>query len=186
MDGYKMLARVYLAQRKLDVARKEFDQLARRDPKDVTARTMGALIVHAQNDVAEARKRYEEIVEMDGKAAVALNNLAWIYADEKIDLDRALYLAQRAAQLLPKSAEVQDTLGWVYHQKELPALAIAPFQRSTELDPGNASYHYHLGLAYLKSGEREKARSALQQALKLDPASHQAGDVRKALASLQG
>jgi Flp pilus assembly protein TadD len=185
INGYKMLASVYLSQKKLDAAQKEFDELARRNPKDVIARTMGALILHQQNKLAEAKRRYADIIDIDPKAAVALNNLAWIYAEEKTDLDRALHLAQRAAQLLPDSADAQDTLGWVYHQKELPALAIAPFRRSVELDPRNASYQYHLGLAYMKSGDRDKARTAFEDALELDPASPQAAEVQKALASLR-
>ena len=186
IEGYTRLAGVYLVQGKLDAAKQEFDQLTRRDPKNVMAHTMSALIVHAQNNLAEAKRRYEDIVEIDGKAAVALNNLAWIYAEEKTDLDRALHLAERAAQLLPRSAEAQDTLGWVYFQKELPALAIAPFERSAQLAPENASYRYHLGLAYLKSGDRESARRAFEQALRLDPSSAQSREIQKSLASLQG
>ena len=40
--------------------------------------------------------------------------IEWV-AEPTPDLDRALRLAERAAQLLPKSAEAQDTLGWVYY-----------------------------------------------------------------------
>ncbi len=184
IEGYTRLAEVYLAQRKLDAARKGFDELVVRNPRNMTARTMAALIVHTQNNLTEAKKRYTEIVNIDPDAAVAANNLAWIFADEKIELSRALRLAQRAVQLLPESAEAQDTLGWVYYQQELPALAIPAFQRSIDLAPGDASHHYHLGLAYLKLGERGKARTTLEQALKLEPIPALAADVRKALQSL--
>lgn len=186
ISGYTMLAQVYLAQGKLDAARKEFDDLAGRRPRDIVPRTMSALIMDAQNNRPEAKKRYIEILEIDSRAAVAANNLAWIYAEERTDLDYALRLAERAVQLIPQSAEAQDTLGWVYYQKELPALGIASFQRSTELDPENASYRYHLGLAYLKVEERQKARTCLEQALKLDPGFADAERARTLLASLQG
>lgn len=186
MLGYTMLAQVYFAQGKLDEARQGFDALANRRPKDITTRTLSAIIVQSQNNRAEAKKRYAEILEIDSRAAVAANNLAWIYAEEKLDLDYALRLAERAVQLLPDSAEAQDTLGWVYYQKELPALGIRPLLRSIELDPANASYRYHLGLAYLKSEERRKAREALEQALKLDPRFPDANEARKILADLPG
>lgn len=71
-----MLGRVYLAQRKLDAALGEFDDLARRNPTNVNYRTIGALIAHTQQNVAEAKKRYEEIVGLDPTAAVASNDLA--------------------------------------------------------------------------------------------------------------
>jgi Tfp pilus assembly protein PilF len=42
-------------------------------------------------------------------------------------------------------------------------------------------YHYHLGLAYTKNGEPERARGALQTALALNP---KLTDAQQALASL--
>jgi Tfp pilus assembly protein PilF len=43
-------------------------------------------------------------------------------------------------------------------------------------------YHYHLGLAFTKNGEPERARRALQTALSLNP---RLTDAQQALASLQ-
>jgi Tfp pilus assembly protein PilF len=43
-------------------------------------------------------------------------------------------------------------------------------------------YHYHLGLAYTKNGEPDRARRALETALTLNPTLTGA---RQALASLQ-
>ena len=62
---------------------------------------MAAMIVHSQNKTADAKKRYETIINADPTAAVAANNLAWIYAEEGQKLDEALRLAQGAASKLP-------------------------------------------------------------------------------------
>ena len=97
---------------------------------------MAAMIVHSQNKTADAKKRYETIVNADPTAAVAANNLAWIYAEEGEKLDEALRLAQSAATKLPENAEVSDTIGWIYYKKELPALAVPAFERSVEKAPG--------------------------------------------------
>ena len=153
----------------MDAALVEFDQMAKRDTKNVAAQTMAATIVYSQNKTADAKKRYETIVNADPTAAVAANNLAWIYAEEGEKLDEALRLAQGAAARLPDNAEVNDTIGWIYYKKELPALAIPAFEQSVEKDPANASYHYHLALALSKSGDAPRARAAAQQALKLKP-----------------
>ena len=50
--------------------------------------------------------------------------------------------------------------------------------------PDRSVYQYHLGLSYYKMGDRDKARSALGQALKLDPAFSGAQDAKNILASL--
>ena len=167
--AYEMLARVLMTAGKLEAARTEFDQIAKRDAKNVAAQTMAAMIVHSQNKTGDAKKRYESIVNADPTAAVAANNLAWIYAEEGQNLDEALRLAQGAARRLPDNPEVNDTIGWIYYKKELPGLAIPAFEQSVEKDPANASYHYHLALALSRSGDATRARAAVQQALKLKP-----------------
>jgi tetratricopeptide (TPR) repeat protein len=137
--------------------------------------------VHSQNKTADAKKRYEAILNSNPTAAVAANNLAWIYAEEGTQLDEALRLAQSAATSMPDNAEVSDTIGWIYYKKELPALAITAFERSVERAPDNASYHYHLALALSKSGDSARARTVVQQALKLKP---DYPDAQKLLSSL--
>jgi tetratricopeptide (TPR) repeat protein len=143
---------------------------------------MAAMIVHTQKNVPEAKKRYNQILKANPRAAVAANNLAWIYAEEGQELDLALKLAQSAAEQFPDRPEVQDTLGWVYYRKELPSLAIRPFEHSIENDPDNPMYHYHLALAYAKSGDVQQARRAVEKALTLKP---DFADARRLLASLK-
>jgi len=181
--AYSMLAAVLLSSGKLDAARVEFDQMGQRDPKNVGALTMAAMIVHSQNKTADARKRYEAIVNNDPTAAVAANNLAWIYQEDGDKLDDALRLAQGAASRLPESSEVQDTIGMIYIKKELPALAVPAFEKSVEKAPDNASYHYHLALALSKSGNTQRARQSAEQAIKLKP---DYLDAQKLLAQVKG
>ena len=45
-----------------------FDRILQRNPNDVGARLMGAVIVHSRQDIAEARKRYEEEAAKAGKS----------------------------------------------------------------------------------------------------------------------
>ncbi len=138
-----------------------------------------------QNKQSEAQARYEKVVLMDPRAAVAANNLAWIYAESGNNLDEALKLAQTARLQLPSSPEVSDTLGWVYYKKGLPSLAVPIFRESVDKSPKNAVYRYHLGLAYAKSGHLEDARKALEQALALDPKFNGSADAQSVLAGLK-
>jgi tetratricopeptide (TPR) repeat protein len=185
LEAYSQLGTLYYSQKKLDQALAEFDKLAARQPSALGPPTMAGLILQAQGKDEEARKRYERIVEKDPHAAVASNNLAWMYASRGEQLDRALQLAQAAKAGLPDNAEVSDTLGFVYIKKQLASLAIAPLRFAIEKDAGNASFHYHLGLAYSQTGDKAAARQALEQALKLKADFAGADDARTVLKTLK-
>ena len=114
-----------------------------------------------------------------------LDNFASMYADAGINLDIALQLAQSAKAQMPDHPDVDDTLGWVYYKKDMANLAIRPLETSVSQEPTNALYHYHLGLAYAKTGNTTKARKSLEQALKLQPGFPGAADARSTLASLK-
>jgi putative PEP-CTERM system TPR-repeat lipoprotein len=181
LQAYALLGQLYFAQKKPDQALARFDQLAKRQSKPVAAETMIGMILQAEGKSSEARRHYEKALELDPHAPVAANNLAWMYADSGASLDLALQLAQTAKQGLPGQPEVDDTLGWIYYKKGHPALALGPLQRAVDSAPQNPIYRYHLGLAYLGSGDKDKAAASLGQALKLDPNFEGAAEARKAL-----
>ena len=107
----------------------------RTQPDSVAAHTMVAVLYEMQGNRAEARKRYERVLQIDSRAPVAANNLAYIYAEEGGNLDVALQLAQTAKQKLPDVPEVTDTVGWVYYKKDLPGLAIPLFEQALAKAP---------------------------------------------------
>ena len=183
-DAYSLLAVLYVFERKLDQAIAEFDKLAARQPGAAGPPTMAAIILQAQGKDEEARLRYERVVEANPRAAVASNNLAWMYASRGERLDRALQLAQAAKAELPEHPEVNDTLGFVYLKKQLPSLAIPPLRLAVEKGPTNPAFHYHLGLAYAQTGDKAAARQALEQALRLKTDFEGAEDARKVLRTL--
>jgi putative PEP-CTERM system TPR-repeat lipoprotein len=184
LAAYAALGRVYVSQHKLDAARQEFETLAERSPRPVSALTMAGMILQAEGNVPLARERFERALKIDPEAAVAANNLAWIYAEHGGNLDVALELAQTAHRRLPEVPEVNDTLGFVYYQKNLASAAIPRFKESIEKSPNNPMYHYHLGLAYARALEPERAREALTRALILKSDFEGAQHARELLTSL--
>jgi len=182
--AYGLLGRIYASQKRLNEARIEFEQIARRLPNTASAPTMVGMIYELQNNKDEAKRWYEKAIAIDANAPVAANNLAWLTAEQGGNLDVAMQLAQTAKSRLPDSHQVDDTLGWVYYKKGLATLAITSFQASIQKDPKNAIYQYHLGLAYAKNGDKDKARDALKAALALDPTFQGAAEAQKMLAGL--
>ena len=117
---------------------------------------MIGVLLEAQGESKDAEKQYRQVLAIDSHAAVAANNLAWIYVASNRQLDDALQLAQTAYQTLPDDPDVNDTLGWILYKKKLAAKALPYLEKATAKHPDEPSSHYHLGMAYVESGRVEQ------------------------------
>lgn len=113
-----------------------------------------------------ARQDYEGALRLDPANAVALNNLSWIYMQNGGNVDLALRYAEEAKELMPNAPEVSDTLAWAYYLKNRYRFAIELLERAVRAKPDHAMYHYHLAKCYLGLQERQRARQALEKALR--------------------
>ena len=186
LQAYAMLGKMYYQQGRLDLARKELEGFVTRAPKSVPANTMLGTILELQGKKDEAKQRYNTALQVDPRAAVAANNLAWINATTDGNLDMALQLAQTAKSQLPNRHEVDDTLGWIYYKKGLSTLAIESLNASATRQPDNPSYNYHLALAHHQNGDKEQARKLLEKALKANANFEGAAEAKKLLESIKG
>jgi tetratricopeptide (TPR) repeat protein len=133
----------------------------------------------------EARDAYEQAIKLDPQNGVALNNLAFLMAEAGFgDLDTALTYAQRAKQVMPNLSEVQDTLGWIYLKKNMSDNAMDVFQTLVNQKPDNATYRFHLGMAYAQKGDKPKALQELQRALHSGPSKEEEGKIKDLIAKL--
>jgi tetratricopeptide (TPR) repeat protein len=78
-----------------------------------------------------------------------------------------------ALKLQPDNSNYLDSLGLVYYKKAEYEKARRTFEKSVgnlkSMSKENAAVFGHLGDAYLRLGEREKAVAQWQKALELDP-----------------
>jgi len=169
--AYYALAAIYVNTRQEDRAIAEYQKfIALRPDNSAAPYTLIGIIEDMRKNFDAAEQNYRKALEKDPNAIIAANNLAWLYTvTGKGNPDEAVRLAQGVLQKSPNSAGFIDTLGWIYYKKNLPALAVAPFQESLKKRPDTPEVLYHLGLAYAKMGDNSKAREALERALKLDP-----------------
>jgi Flp pilus assembly protein TadD len=148
---------------------------------------MLATVLELQNQIPEAKEHYGRALQLDPRAPVAANNLAWLSARTDGNIDVALQLAQTAKSQMPNRHEVDDTLGWIYYKKGLSTLAITSLKASVARQPDNPTYLLHLGLAYAQNGEKENARQTLEKALRTGNNNFDgAAEARKVLDSLKG
>jgi len=175
------LAETLRRKRQLPAALDLLKQAYARNPSFPGLALQLALTHEALGDWRSAVPLYEAIVKQDPNHLIALNNLAYRYADMGKDLDTALTYAQRAQQRAPTSDDVVDTLAWVYIRKNLNDTAISLLKPLIAKQPRNPLFHYHLGLALLQKGDRTAARQSLQTALSLNPSKEDEQRIREAL-----
>lgn len=117
----------------------------------------------------EAKPHYETVLRLEPGNVIALNNYAFIKAEEGNDLDGALTMAQKAKQQAPNSLEIADTLGWIYIKKNLPDEALRIYKDLCKKSPNNPIFRMHLAQALFQKGDRPGARQELNTALKSNP-----------------
>jgi tetratricopeptide (TPR) repeat protein len=186
LQAYSMLGRMYYQQGRLDLARRELEKYVNTAPMSVPGNTMLGTILQLQGKNDEAKTRYNKALQIDSRAAVAANNLAWINATTNGNLDMALQLAQTAKSALPNRHEIDDTIGFIYYKKGLSSMAIDALTASTQKQPDNPTYNYHLALAQHQQGNKEEARRLLQKALSSKSNFEGADEAKKLLDSLAG
>jgi tetratricopeptide (TPR) repeat protein len=141
-----------------------------------------AQLALGQGRAEDAEARLREIVRRDAGHAGARNDLAWILAANKRNLDYALVMAEEAQRIDP-SPEVLDTLGFVRLQRGESAAAVAVLEQALQAEAASPSIRYRLGLALAQTGEKARAREMLQAALAAG-AFPEADDAQRELARL--
>ena len=110
-----------------------------------------------------AIEQYQLILQKDPNNLLALNNLANLYQTEKDA--RARDVAEQAYKLMPNSAMIADTLGWILVEQGKTARGLKLLQEAAAKDPQNPEVRYHLAVALAKSGDKVKARKELETLL---------------------
>jgi tetratricopeptide (TPR) repeat protein len=186
VPAFSSLAALHVKNRRPDQAIAEYQKILERGESAVTY-TLIAMVEESRGNVDAAVQGYRKALDLDPNAPVPANNLAWLIADRGVgNLDEAVRLSQGAVQRYPNTPGFADTLGWVYQKKGLYGAAAEQLQKAVAGESDNATYRYHLGMAYAGNGDRAAARLQLEQALKQTNqlASSDAADARKTLSSL--
>jgi len=141
-----------------------FDEAAGAPTRDPEAAYRAAQLERELGRGDEAARRLREVVAEQPGHAGANNDLAWLLAEQKQELDRALSLAERAAGLAP-SPTTWDTLAFVQMQRGEADAARRTLESALAEQPGQPTLLYRLGLVRKAGGETERAADAFRQAL---------------------
>jgi tetratricopeptide (TPR) repeat protein len=135
----------------------------------------------------DAIARYEALYKSNPTMQqVAANNLAMLlvtYKKDRASLDRARDLTSTFAS--SSNGSFLDTNGWVRFKRGEYGDAVSVLERAITLAPASSVIHYHLGMAELQVGQRDRARSNLEAALAGSGSFSGVEEARLALATLK-
>ena len=164
-DAHNNLGNVYVAQRKNGFAEREFRDALRIDPANRDANYNLGLVLLARNDPRDAITYFNRVHPQGPEVLLNLTQ-AYLGAGQK---ETGLELAHSLSEQAKNDVRAHFTLGLLLAKQKQYADAIHEFEIANALQPDTLEILFNLGKAYLRSGNGEKAKGALDQALKLAP-----------------
>ncbi len=155
------------------VARVEkwFDRAIQEDPDSLMLQVQLADLRDFQSNFAEAEKLYRKILARPDTSptdrAVLLNNLAFLLAGQRRDMDEALKLINDAIDIFGPQSDMLDTRGVVLLNKGDVKQALADFSDAIIVTGPTGIKYVHLAMAQAKNKDLAGARQSLEKAKQL-------------------
>jgi tetratricopeptide (TPR) repeat protein len=186
LDALLLLAHVQTLRGSIDQAVADYEHSIQINPRDVRSYVLLGTLEESRGNWQKAQALYQKALQAEPDYPVAANNLAYLLLEHGGNPDVALSYAQVARRGMPDAPNSADTLAWAYYQKGAYALAIDLLEEAVKKVPQNPTYHYHLGLAYLKTNKPAQAREHLERTLQVNPKYPHADEIRKTVSELAG
>jgi len=163
------LAAMDLADKKPDDARKRFEAVLTKDPKN------GPALLAIAELAARSGKPKEEVAELVARAVTANPTekgprlLLIDFHLRNKDFKQALSVAQNAVAAVPDSAELQEALGRALMATGDSNQALAAFNKVASLQPGLSLPYIRMAEAHVAANNNKAAIDSLRRGLALKP-----------------
>jgi predicted Zn-dependent protease len=181
-------AQLEQSQGSLDNAIEKYRRIRERNPGNLPVGMLLATLLHQKGDMKQAKAIYEDILERRPDSAVAVNNLAYYYAEYEPTKDNLAKAAGMIEPLLEKHKDIStlvDTAAWIYFRQgkltQARDLLLGLGERTRE----TPVIAFHLGMIYKALGETENAKQYLRLSLKQKDAFEGRGAAERALLELE-
>jgi tetratricopeptide (TPR) repeat protein len=164
---YIMLASLLRERQEIEHGREIYDQGVRQYPKDAELLYNYGLFLEKIGEQKNAMARMEEVLTLDPENGPALNYVGYTWADNGVNLDKALEYIKKAVELMPDDGYVRDSLGWVYFKMGNSKQAVIELEKASDMVAEDPVIREHLGDAYLQANEPEKALASYEESYKL-------------------
>lgn len=112
----------------------------------------------------EAIDAFRQVVKLDPRNSLALNNLATLLAERSTQLEESLQLVQQAIQFAGRQPSLLDTEGTILLKLRRSDEAIVSLEEATAGGVADARYYLHLAAAYQSAQRNEEALKMLDEA----------------------
>jgi tetratricopeptide (TPR) repeat protein len=183
-DLLLQLGRYHASQGDYPKALTYFDSVIKSDEKSFEAHSMQGDVYLTTGRKDKAVASYIRALELNAGYIPALNNLAMIYVEDPKKAQEALRLAYKAYTQAPWSASVMDTFGYALAVNGKADTAVPILEKAAEQGE-NQNINYHLGYAYYKAGDTERAKAKLTAVADCDQCEKRS-DARRLLKIIDG
>jgi putative PEP-CTERM system TPR-repeat lipoprotein len=115
----------------------------------------------ATNKLADAQRLYDQVIALQPRNAVALNNLAWVAG--QLGRGDAVALAERANVAAPDQPAFMDTLAMLLSAKGESARALDLQKKAVALQPNVPLFKLNLAKIQVAAGDKDAARGTLNE-----------------------
>jgi putative PEP-CTERM system TPR-repeat lipoprotein len=157
------LATIYEQLQQTERAEQLYQRILRSDPTFAPVHVAMGTLAERRGNKGVARDHYQNALGHDRDNVIALNNLAYILADNFGEDRQALDYAMRAYQLRPNDPRIMDTLGYILVKNERAQDALNLLQQAHALLPDIPVVAIHLAQAKIALGDKQAARTLLEQ-----------------------
>ena len=142
------------------------------DTNNLDAWNQLAILQSAAGNIKASDIAYERVLKIDPSNALANNNYAYSLSERNLQLDRAQTMIETALKSEPKNPSYLDTMGWILYQRGDYKQAVNYILQAIDNGEVSATIYEHLGDAYHKLNDKEKAQQAWREALRKEPNRH--------------
>jgi len=167
VNGYLALAHIYAAANHPQEMIRTYEEARAKFPDYLPTYLYLGQVYEYVGDWNRAEQTCRAALAINPNESGALVNLARLYADHGGSLTDALALAQKAKSSKPDDPAANDALGWIYYRQGQYRSAVPVLEDAAAKNPQAGEFQFHLGMAYLASGQSAQARDKLQAALHL-------------------
>ncbi len=182
VDAHKLLGRIYLRQlgegensgatasnsnAVLEQAIGEFEKIVALQPKSVEDRMVLGQLYTVKHDSKKAEEEFKTAQAIEPDSEEVVLNMARLYA-ESGDLQHAAKVIEDVP-VNDRTAKMEFTLGAAYDQLKQPKDAIAAYQRSADMEPGDAHTLDALAQALLSNNQLDDALKQYKDLTEADP-----------------
>ncbi|MCB0803316.1 MAG: hypothetical protein KDB74_09465 [Flavobacteriales bacterium] len=127
-----------------------------------------AIVLEQEKDIDYRIQAYQTLLKYNSNEMVFYLNLGRTYGQYKNDLQKAMQYIETAERIAPNNYDVLRNLGIVYGLSQQFSKSIVVLEKAIQQKPNIALNYVDLAVSYYNLGEIEKAKSIMNQAVKID------------------